>query len=243
MRARRLASAVVVASLTVGGLSACRSQPTVAAYYGDSGQVSEQQVQEIWDEAHDALSAQPRAEGNAPVQMPFSRADVVHALVLRQILQQMAQQHRVTLPAGLPFEEAAAEQNLPADSEYVRLRVENGVLRNLLTEQMSTQNAQPSETDLRTVYDVLAANGGVPPGTDFAAWNAQVTPQNKQLVAGAATMRDEMQEVAEDLRVDVNPRYQPFELNLLSAGGGQQTLDLIDARFGADQQVPVADVN
>ena len=240
LRARRLVSAVVAASLALGGLSACRSEPAVAAYYGDSGQVSEQQVQDIWDEAYDALAAQTP---DAQVQMPFTRSDIVHSLVVREIYGQMAQAHQVSLPAGLPYDEAATQSKLPADSEYVRLLVQNGVLRNLLTEKVGT-SAQPAEADLRMVYDRLAAAGGVQPGTEFGAWSAGLSPQNRQLVAAAGVMRGEMQEVADDLHVKVSPRYQPFQLSLLSAGdGGAGTLDLIAASFGEDLSVPVADVS
>jgi hypothetical protein len=247
LRARRLATAVVVASLTVGGLSACRSEPTVAAYMGDTARVSEQQVQEIWDEAYDALAENPAtpAEGEQakPVQVPFTRADIVHALVTRELLGRVASQHGVTLPAQMPYEEGATQIQLPADLQYVRLYVDNLVLRNELMEEVRT-NTPPADDDLRLVYDALAANGGVQPGQTFETWKSeQVTDQNRQVVATAAVLRDEIEAVAEDLSVKVNPRYQPYEVNLLKVEDGNNSLDLMNAEFGDDQSVPVADLS
>ncbi|WP_328465217.1 hypothetical protein OHA21_43005 [Actinoplanes sp. NBC_00393] len=247
LRARRLATAVVVASLTVGGLAACRSEPTVAAYLGDTERVSEQQVQEIWDEAYDVLAENPAppAEGEQakPVQVPFTRGDVVHALVTRELLGQVAGQHGVTLPAQMPYEEGAAQIQLPPDLQYVRLYVDNLVLRNQLMEKVQT-STPPADDDLRLVYDTLAANGGVQPGQTFETWKSeQVTDQNKQVVATAAVLRDELEAAAEDLSVKVNPRYQPYEVNLLQVNDGTNSLDLLSAEFGEDQSVPVADVS
>ncbi|MBG0563216.1 hypothetical protein [Actinoplanes aureus] len=269
LRARRLASAVVVASLAVGGLSACRSEPTVAAYLGDTGRVSEERVQAIWDEAHDALTDRARDDAAAaekaqraeeearrrsgqevtpaptitpkPVQMPFSRADIVHSLVTRELYGRVAEQRRVQLPAALPYEEAGAQQNLPAYSEYVHLYVENLVLYNLLMQAVQV-SAPPADEDMRKVYDQLAANGGVAPGQGFDAWKAAQSQQNQQAVAAAAEVRDDVQTVAADLRVKVNPRYQPFEVGVLQIQNETDTLNLLSTDFGDDQSVPVADV-
>lgn len=268
LRARRLACAVVAASLALGGLSACRSEPAVAAYIG-SAKVSEQEVQQAWDEVYDVLKAdavqaaaaaekqqrdeekQQEAAGAdvkpapsvrpEPVQMPFSRADVVHAFVLREIYGRMAETRGTAVPTQWPYQEAAAQTKLPADSRYLRLYVENSILSNQLRETIKAP-AQPTEADMRAVYDVLVANSddsaSVP---DFSTFSSTMVPQNRQLIAGAAAMRDEMYEAAEELRVDVNPRYQPFQEVMLDSGG-QGAVALLKAEFGADQRVPVADV-
>lgn len=271
LRARRLASAVVAASLAVGGLSACRSEPSVAAYLGAAGQVTETEVQEIWDEAHDALTTQARAEAAAaekaqrdkeeqrrlagetvkpepaitakPVQMPFSRADVVHALVTRELYDRVAEQRRVELPAEVPYAEAAAEQKLPADSAYVHLYVENLLLYRLLMQSVSSPAPQPADADLRRVYEKLGAAGGVAPGQDFTAWKAELSPQNQQAVGAAARVRDDVQAVAAELKVKVNPRYHPFEVSVLGTQTETATLNLLTTDFDDDQSVPVADVS
>ena len=245
LRARRLVTAVVAASLAVGGLSACRSEPTVAAYLGAAGQVSEREVQEVWDEAFDALNAQARAEGatGKPVQMPFSRADVVHAMVTRELYGRVAAQRNVQLPADVPYAEAAAEQKLPADSGYVRLSVENVLLYRALMQSVGTAAQAPADEDLRRVYERLGTAGGVQPGQDYAAWKAALSPQNQQAVAAAGQVRDAVQKVAADLRVRVNPRYHPFEVSVLGTQTETATLDLLTTDFGDDQSVPVADVS
>ena len=80
-RARRLASMVVVASLTVAGLSACRTEPSVAAYVGDSGRVTEKRVQQVWDDAQTALT-----DAGAPGGVPISRGDIVKTLVSADVI-------------------------------------------------------------------------------------------------------------------------------------------------------------
>jgi hypothetical protein len=249
LRARRLASAVVAASLAVSGLSACRSEPSVAAYLGAAGQVSEREVQEIWDEAHDALTAQARAEASSasvaakPVQMPFSRADIVHAMVTHELYERVAQQRKVELPAEVPYAEAAAEAKLPADSAYVRLSVENVFYYRTLMQSLGTSAATAADADLRRVYDQLAGAGGVQPGQEFAAWKAALSPENQQAVAAAGQIRQAVQDVAADLRIKVNPRYHPFEVSVLGTQTESATLDLLTTDFGDDQSVPVADVS
>ncbi|MDI6098409.1 hypothetical protein QLQ12_07310 [Actinoplanes sp. NEAU-A12] len=271
LRARRLASTVVAASLAVGGLSACRSEPSVAAYLGAAGQVSEREVQEIWDEAHDALTTQARAEAAAaetaqrdkeekarqagekvkpaptitakPVRMPFSRADIVHALVTHELYERVAEQRRVNLPADVPYAEAAAEAKLPTDSAYVRLSVENVYFYRSLMQSVGASAAAPADADVRRVYDKLAAAGGVAPGQDYTAWKAALSPQNQQAVAAAGLIRDAVQTAAADLRVKVNPRYHPFEVSVLGTQTETATLHLLTTDFGDDQSVPVADVS
>ncbi|MFC7531465.1 hypothetical protein [Actinoplanes sp. GCM10030250] len=271
LRARRLASAVVAASLAVGGLSACRSEPNVAAYIGDGGQVSEQRVQEVWDEVRDGLTdsaeqAAAAAEAKQrddekkrrdsglpvepaptitapPVQMPVSRTDVVRALVSQRLYAEVAERHQVSLPAGLAYDQVAEQMKLPAGSEFVRLTAQVDAYRGAL-EQAIKVPAEPAEQDLRMIYDRLAANGGIEPGQDFAAWQATVNPSNKQAVALAGAVRSEVETVVKEWNVVVNPRYHPFELNLLSAStasGG--AIPLLSAEVGDDERAPVVDAS
>ena len=46
-RVRRLASVAVVATLAVTGLSACRSAPDVAVYFGSTAQISVAEVERL----------------------------------------------------------------------------------------------------------------------------------------------------------------------------------------------------
>ena len=139
-RARRFASIAVVASLAVAGLSACRSEPSVAAYVGDSGRITEARVQEVWDDARKALTeataAQPAADAAGPAAgpaaMPISRADIAPTLVSADVLAQTAQRQNVTLPGTLPLGDYATQLRLPQSAEYVRLYAESDARIRLL---------------------------------------------------------------------------------------------------------------
>ncbi|MEV0896222.1 hypothetical protein [Actinoplanes sp. NPDC049802] len=268
--ARRVASAVVAASLAVGGLSACRTDSTVAAYLGDAGQVSEQEVQRIWDEAYDSLTTQARAAAAeaerqqrakeeelrqaeqevtpaptitaTPVQMPFSRGDIVHALVSRELYDRVAAQRSITLPADVPYEEEAAQRKLPAGLEYTKLYIDNLYLQTLLL-QSFLSSTPPAEEDMRLVYDSLGAAGGVEPGQDFTTWMSQQSEQNLQVVAAAAQVREQVESAADQLHVKVNPRYQPFRVSVLEIQGETDALQLLGTDLGDDQSMPVADVS
>src|SRR5688572_7651854 len=118
-RARRLASVAVVASLAVAGLSACRSEPSVAAYVG-AGKVTETRVQEVWDEAREAVTAdaatrpQPSPSASAePDAMPITRSDVVRTLVAVEVLAEVAKRENVTLPADLSLADYATALRVP----------------------------------------------------------------------------------------------------------------------------------
>ena len=270
-RARRLATAVVAASLAVGGLSACRSEPTVAAYLGGTETVSEQEVQEIWDDAHDTLTVQARDRAAAaekaqraeeekrtaagekvqpaptitakPVEMPFSRADIVHALVARDLYGHVAGERQVRLPDAVPYDAVATDRKLPAGSDYVRVLTENLVLRELLVESYLPAATTPDDEDMREVYDAFASVGGVEPGSDFTAWRSAQSEQNLRTVAAVAAVRDRIEAAATDLDIKVNPRYHPFEVSVLWLQDETMKLDLIKTALGDDQSVPVADVS
>src|SRR6185436_8473030 len=112
-RSRRLASMAVVACLAVAGLSACRSESSVAAYIGDT-RTTEKRVQAVWDDARAALG------GDAAV-MPISRTDVVNVLVGADLMKRVAARHNAEVPPNLPFDEFATRLRLPAKAEYVQL--------------------------------------------------------------------------------------------------------------------------
>ncbi|MEV6299427.1 hypothetical protein AB0M02_08485 [Actinoplanes sp. NPDC051861] len=249
LSARRLATAVAVASLALGGLSACRSQPNVAAYIGDSGRISEQRVQEVWDEVHtgltDAAAQQPApAEGEqaapAGVRMPISRADVLRALIGQQVYANLAKQRGISFPAGVPYDEIAQQLGVPAGTEYARLAAQVAVYRQELGQKV-TAPAAPTEEDMRSVYDALAEGGMVEPGQDFAAWSAAVTPANQEAVARAGAIRQELEKTVDTMDIEVSPRYHPFEFDLLSTQGENGLVNLLGAQVGEDLSAPVTD--
>jgi hypothetical protein len=267
LHARRLASAVVVASLALAGLSACRSESSVAAYMGSAGDITEQQVDKVWSEAYDSLTDQARAEAAeaekaqretekkreeagekvtpAPTitaeraQVPFTRTQVLQALVGHEVYGRLAAKHSVTLPVDVPYEQFAAEKKLPADSTYAKLYIENYYLRQLLTQSL-VSGAAPADADMRFVYDQLAAAGGVQPGQDYASWRAAQGEQNLQAVAAAARLREEVRAVADELRIKLNPRYAS-DLTVLGVEAQAGAVDLLTADFDDRWSVPVAD--
>jgi hypothetical protein len=266
--ARRLASALVVASLALAGVSGCRSESSVAAYMGSAGDISDKDVDKVWNETYDALTAQARAEASAAeaaqrdteakrkaagetvtpaptitadrAQVPFTRTDVLKAMVGQEIYGRLATKHSVQLPADVPYAEFAAQRKLPADSTFAKLYIDNYYLRGLLTQALVSPSATPSDEDMRFVFDQLSANGGVQPGQDYAAWKSSQGEQNLQAVAAAAKLRDEVKATADELHVKINPRYA-FDLTVLGIEAEAGPLDLLTADFDDQWAVPVDD--
>lgn len=242
-RARRLASMAVVASLTVAGLSACRSEPSVAAYVGDSTRITEKRVQEIWDDARTSLS-----EAGAQGTVPISRGDIVRTLVSADVMTEVAKRENVTLPTNLPLGDYATQLKLPEQAEYVRLYAESDALIRLLRERAgasASSGAQPSDDDLRTVYDTLREAGEVDPSLPFEQFKTQLPADNLQLVITSAAVRDEVAAAAGDLKIKVNPRYQPLQISVLDFQTQQgQLRPLVTVPLGAaDAGAPVIDVS
>ncbi|WP_250028468.1 hypothetical protein [Paractinoplanes maris] len=216
--ARRLASIVVVASLAVGGLSACRSEPSVAAYIGDSTRVTEARVQEVWDNASTAVQSaaaeQPEASA-PPAALTITRTDVVRTLVSRDVLTEVARREAVSLPAELPLGDYATQLRLPQDAEYVRLYAESDALIRALRTKVQAGAANPSDDDLREVFDVLVSAQEVPADTTFDQFKTQLPAENLALVKTAAAVRKEVAETTEGMKITVNPRYQPLGIPVL----------------------------
>ena len=246
-RVRRFASIAVVASLAVAGLSACRSEPTVAAYVGDSGRITETRVQEIWDDARteltEAAAQQPGASAG-PAAMPITRGDIVRTLVSADVLAQAAQRQNVTVPANLPLGDYATQLRLPQTAEYVRLYAESDARIRLLRDK--AQNAPaPTDADLREVYDVLIKSKGIEGGTTFEQFKTNLPPENLTLVKTAAAVRNQVAEVTKAMRIRVNPRYQPLTIPVLefqAENGELRPLVTVPLGANADDS-PVLDVS
>jgi hypothetical protein len=246
-RARRLASVAVVASLAVAGLSACRSEPSVAAYVG-GGKVTEARVQEVWDEVREALDADPAARPQTgasagPAAMPITRSDVVRQLISVDVLTEVAKRENVTAPAEVSLAEYASALRLPERTEYLRLYARSDSLVKALR-----QNAQdapaPTDADLREVFDVLVKNEQIAPGSTFAEFKTALPAQNMQLVQSSAAVRKEINEVTGPLRIKVNPRYQPLGIPVLEfQTQGGELRPLVVAPLGAEGlDSPVTDI-
>ncbi|MEU4693362.1 hypothetical protein [Actinoplanes sp. NPDC023714] len=242
LRARRLATAVVAASLTVGGLSACRSQPAVAVYIGQSGQITEHRVQQIWDDTEGLLE---EASGGKATRMPIARADVVGLLLTNELYGRVAERDRVTLPATMPYDEVAGQIGLPATADITRLYTENAVLRQtLLQSAAGTAGAQPSDEDLRDVYQRFADNGAI--DVDFDAFKSSLQPADKQELQGAFALRDALETLVSDLDVEVSPRYENLELGISSYTdqNSGRSFSIVGVPFGEPGSEPlVVDVS
>jgi hypothetical protein len=250
-RARRLASVAVVASLAVAGLSACRSEPSVAAYVGDA-KITESRVQGIWDEAREAFAAAPApsadpaadpAQAAAPASLAITRADVVRTLLSVNVLTEVAKRESLTLPADLSVPDYAAALRVPENTEYVRLFAEADTYIKLLRQK--AQNAPAAtDADLREVFDVLSTEGQVPPGTSFEAFKTALPEQNKVLVQSAAAVRNEINEVTGGMGIRINPRYQPLGIPVLEFQLENGNLrPLVVAKLGATSSSPVTDLS
>lgn len=212
LRARRLASAVVAASLAVGGLSACRAEPGVAVYLGSRGQITEHHVQRIWDETRAALGS---AANGAPARMPIARTDIVGLLLTHELYDRVAARQQVALPATMPYEQVAEQIGLPATAELTRVYTENAVLRQQLLQKAAGASASaPADADLRDVYQRFAANQAVT--VDFETFRSRLQPADLQELGGAFALRDAVQSLVGELDVEVSPRYEDVELGIYS---------------------------
>ncbi len=235
-RSRRLASMAVVASLAVTGLSACRSEPAVAAYIGDT-KITEKRVQEVWDDARAALGGQAA--------MPITRADVVGVLVSRELIDVVAQRHNVTPPADLTYDKIAGLLRLPAKTEYVRLFVQYSALQYAI-EQTITNVPALTEDDLKDIYQRLVRNQAFEESSNpFDAFKGTLTEDVAKNLAAGVALREELEEVSGPLDVTVNPRYQPIELGVYGIQNDetQPVYQIIAAQVGGNASVPVSDVS
>lgn len=241
-RARRLASVVVVASLGVAGLSACQSDPAVAAYVGDSERITQDRVDSVYNDVIDKL----RAGSSKPVTPPITRTDVLSVLVGSELLDKVAAQQGVTAPADLQSHVADFAQalGLPADTEYATLRTKwEGLLSGL---QAKVAPGKATDADFREVYDSLVAAQGIDPSTTYAAFKDQVSKdqQSSAALQQAAAVRDEVVKASTQFDIRINPRYQPAKMPVLETSNPntQAIITLMTTPIGPNDGVaPVTD--
>jgi hypothetical protein len=247
-RARRLASVAVITTLAVTGLSACRSAPDVAVYFGSVSEISVAEVQRVFNDAKSKLTAAQgdpaaRAGSSEPAQapsVPITGPDVVSALVSRDVATRVAQQRNVSLPADLPLDEVAQSVGLPPDSEYVRIYAESRILFNLLLQ--GAQPAQAGDAELREVFEVFEATGAMQPGLTFEQFKGSVSPQAIETLGRATTVRKDVEAQLDQLNVRVNPRYEPAAIAIYSEPGpDNKPLSLVSVPLADADTSPVTD--
>ncbi|MFI7546386.1 hypothetical protein [Actinoplanes sp. NPDC049599] len=253
-RARRLASTTVVAVLAVAGLSACQAEPDVAAYLGGDQKITEEQVQRVYDQARDELTAAREqvqqqdttgasAAALPPVEMPFKQKDVLNALLTIDVLEQAAAAKGVQAAAEPTVEQIAQGSSYSPNWEYTKLYARTFQLRAALLPKVTP--APLTDADLRPVYDRLRA-GGAGDATPYEQFKTQLSDQNKQALQQTIGLRNELAEIVEDDHVKLNPRYGDQQLVLLSAQAGNADVPLVEVSFagaGSSKAPFVTDVS
>lgn len=209
-RARRVALVAVLAVVGVAGLTGCRSQPTVAAYVGDT-RITNRQVDRLAADAEQ--HARDEQSADVPLVTP-SRDAIVTVLVMREIASRLAAEHART-PADVDRAAIARRDRVSAGSRYAALHAE--MYGYLIALQQGRQAAQPTEADLRDMYARAVSAGLAEPGRydDFAASIVGVDGLGEALAE-----RNELADAARRYRVVVNPRYAPLEYPVF--GGSNQ---------------------
>lgn len=255
-RARRLASVVVVASLGVAGLSACRSEPSVAAYIGDSERITQDRVDAVYNEVRDKLQAsppaaqapdgQPAATSSGPAAVPITRADVVSLLIGSKVIDKLAADQSIPAPTADQLQEPglAGVLHLPADSEYAQLYAKWLYEIETLRDKVATP-VDPTDAELHQVHDALVGMQGYDPSAPFSKFKSDIAAStNMAVLKQAAGLRNEIAKTTSQLDVRVNPRYQPTKMPVLVTQN-QQTgaiVSLITMPIGPDDQIsPVTD--
>jgi hypothetical protein len=253
-RARRLASTAVVAVLAVAGLSACRADPGVAAYLGGGETITEAEVEKVYDQAQDELTASREqvqqqattgASGQpaAPVELPFKQKDVLNALLTIDVLEQAAAAKGVQAAPEPTVEQIAQGSSYSPTWEYTKLYARTFQLRAALLPKVTP--APLTDADLRPVYDQLVAGGASDP-TPYEQFKSQLSDQNKQALQQSIGLRNELAKIVADDNVKLNPRYGDQQLVLLSAQAGNADVPLVQVSFagaGAAKSPFVTDVS
>jgi hypothetical protein len=233
---------VVIASLAIAGLSACRSEPAVAAYVGDT-EIPDARVQEIWTEARKGFDAElPKwiaaaEQAVADAKQKAATGEATEADV------QAAQDQLAQIPRAIQIDAAdvvsaliarklydqVAQRNkltVPADFPYDKGAANvwlppdteyvhlytENVIMKLVVAQSLAASAQLTDGDLADVYQRLEARKVLPPGSTFESFRNGLNPDVADDLKAGILARNELNEVAEPLHIKINPRYQPVEM-------------------------------
>lgn len=194
---RRLLAVALAGAVALTGLSACRSQPTVAAYVG-SAQLSNADVEKIVDE----FPAETREAHAGDI-----RRLVVSAFVTREVARQIARDRKLPVPVADPniYQGEAAQLKVSATGGFFTLQAEAGAAVRAI-EPLSRAQA-PTDADQRAVYAQLVQAGDIQPGTPYGKVKDQLdSPEMRQ----ALGLRTVVADGVKTYGVQVNPRYQPL---------------------------------
>lgn len=242
-RTRRLASIAVIAMVGAVALAGCRSEPGVAAYFGDQ-EITEDQVTEVIEDAKVKLpepSGSPDAgaspdpalpPGAEPPKVP-SRADVLSAILLTRLCEKFSAERGYQPQEEVPVEQVAAVVQAPADSRYARDAAD---LFTCLLSIPLDQSVRPTEEELADlVARARTAPGVVPPDTPDDAVANQLS--GGQQYIQALTWKRALAQAAVDYDLTVNPRYRPLERMVLSFRGNVAAVAVPLGEAGPDTVV------
>ncbi|GAA5178426.1 hypothetical protein GCM10023322_05640 [Rugosimonospora acidiphila] len=236
MPRRRLFAAAAAGALALAALTGCRSDPTVAAYV-DGSKITETQVDHMVDDAQRAVDRDNQATKGQqqPVQESVpSRTQVVGVLVAERLTQQVLSQRGIT-PQPVDESQVAQFYQVPATSAYA------SALATVLAGTQAIGQAvgagyQPTDSDLRSVYDA-AVTAGILPANTFD----QAKPQLQQVqgLPQDLAARNELVKAEGPAKVTVNPRYRPlaYPVERLSTQSGSFDSVLLPLGPGASQPV------
>jgi hypothetical protein len=194
-RVRRLSLVAVLAVAGLFGMSACRSQPNVAAYVGDKV-ITVDQVDAVADEY---LAQNPQAKSATG----FMRQRVLSMMVFVEVAKRYAEEKHLGALAQDPAADVAAQGSLWPG--YDTLDLTATLYESLLSNAVN--QSQMSDDDYREVARTMA---GQPVNDEVLA---QLRPilQRAQGLPLAVSLRKEIDGKIGGYRIDVNPRYQSLD--------------------------------
>jgi hypothetical protein len=219
--ARRLVTAAVVAALGIGGLTACRSQPGIAAYVGDQ-QITEETVTAWVDGAvpaagQDQQEPSPGPSVGADEPPPVSRQEAVDLAVSLDLGKQIVAEKNIQVQDQVTAEQVAAELGVAPGSEYARMFAEwISVAQAILATEGA---AAPTDEQIMTVYQQLVAAGAIEPNLPLA--DVKQAFGDGQFVSSASALADQLAAKADTNNASINPRYLPLAAPLFVTANGR----------------------
>lgn len=206
MRARRLASIVVVACLGLGVLAGCRAESGKAAIIGGTS-YTEDQVTEIYDNVAAATPAEPTPSASPAAAPAVSRQKIVDLLVSLELGRRIIEEKKFPAPeqATNPAEIAQA-LGAPAESEYVKLWAAWLDVQNTIVEH--TPRAGLTDEGIMQVYRALVRANAIQAGMNVTqvreAFGAAIFAEAATIVSTSLGAE------AEKADAEINPKYQPI---------------------------------
>jgi hypothetical protein len=195
VRRGRLVMAVALTLCAGFVLSACRSEPGVAAYVGDDV-LTESEIDSTIDEVVKASQESARVP---------SRSDVVVTFVLNKgCAAKQAQEKFASAPVTI--EAVANAESIPANTQYARDRT----ALHACVGGVPTTDTVPTEAELREIFDRAIDEQLIDPATVYEQVKGQIAGDSR-VIEGLAT-RHLLSSLVADGEVSVNPRYRPLNM-------------------------------